>query len=51
MQLRRGALSRKYQEAFMLKHTLAGVAFMFVATASFAQMTPVGIWNTFDEKT
>lgn len=35
----------------MLKHTLAGVAFMFAATASFAQMTPVGIWNTFDEKT
>ena len=35
----------------MLKHHLAGFVFMSVAAASFAQMTPVGTWNTIDDKT
>ncbi len=35
----------------MLKHCLAGVVFIASAGASFAQMTPVGTWQTLDDKT
>ena len=35
----------------MLKHGLTGIVFMSLVGASFAQMTPVGTWNTIDDKT
>ena len=35
----------------MLKHCLAGVVFIASTGASFAQMTPVGTWQTLDDKT
>ena len=35
----------------MLKYCLAGIVFLSAAGASFAQMTPVGIWQTLDDKT
>lgn len=35
----------------MLKHCLAGIGFIASAGASFAQMTPVGTWQTLDDKT
>jgi len=35
----------------MLKHCLAGIVFIASAGASFAQMTPVGTWQTLDDKT
>ena len=35
----------------MLKHYLTAVVFMSAAGASFAQMTPVGNWQTIDDKT
>ena len=35
----------------MLRHCLAGIAFIAAAGAAFAQMTPVGTWQTLDDKT
>jgi uncharacterized protein (DUF2147 family) len=35
----------------MVKHYLAGLVLVSAAASSFAQMTPVGAWNTIDEKT
>ena len=35
----------------MLKHCLTLIVFMSAAGASFAQMTPVGNWQTIDDKT
>ena len=35
----------------MLKHDLAGIVFMSAVGLSLAQMTPVGTWNTIDDKT
>jgi uncharacterized protein (DUF2147 family) len=35
----------------MLKHCFAGIAFISVAGACYAQMTPVGSWQTLDDKT
>lgn len=35
----------------MVKHYLAGLVLVSVVASSFAQMTPVGAWNTIDDKT
>ena len=35
----------------MLRHCLAGIACIAAAGAAFAQMTPVGTWQTLDDKT
>lgn len=35
----------------MLRQCLAGIVLMFSAGACFAQMTPVGTWQTLDDKT
>ena len=35
----------------MLKHCFSGIMLMAVCAASFAQMTPVGTWQTLDDKT
>ena len=35
----------------MLNHALAGIVFISAASISFAQMTPVGTWQTLDDKT
>lgn len=35
----------------MLKHDLVGIVFMSAVGASLAQMTPLGTWNTIDDKT
>ena len=35
----------------MLKHCFAGIIFTSFSAASFAQMTPVGTWQTLDDKT
>ena len=35
----------------MVKHYLAGLVLVSAVASSFAQMTPVGAWNTIDDKT
>ncbi len=35
----------------MLKNCFAGIGFVFVTGACYAQMTPVGTWQTLDDKT
>ena len=35
----------------MLKHCFSGIMLMAICAASFAQMTPVGTWQTLDDKT
>lgn len=44
-------ISFKSSRMIMIRGTLAGLALVSIAGACFAQMTPVGTWQTLDDKT